>query len=110
MISLTSAPLEIIVLALLFETRQLALMFEVNWGKPLVIAVTTEGDTKKISTIEHAQYLLSRKWPVDDVARRNALSAIDDAMECMGSVTSARVAFLQAAQSAGFQPAAASFA
>ena len=80
-------------------------MFEVNWGKPLIIAVTTEGDTKKISTIEHAQYLLSRDWPVDAVARRKALIAIDDAMECMGSVTSARAAFLQAAQSAGFKPA-----
>lgn len=85
-------------------------MFEVNWGRPLLIAVTAEGDTKKISTIEHAQYLLSRKWPVDDQARTKALRAIDDAMECMGSVIAARVAFLQAAETAGFRPSLPAYA
>lgn len=77
-------------------------MFEVNWGRPLVIAVTNTGDKKKISTIEHARYLLSRKWPIDDAQRAEALDAIDDAMECMGSVANARLAFLQAARTAGF--------
>lgn len=77
-------------------------MFEVNWGRPLVIAVTNAGDKKKISTIEHARYLLSQKWPTDDSQRAHALNAIDDAMECMASVASARLAFLQAARTAGF--------
>lgn len=77
-------------------------MFEAHWGSPLVITATTEGGFQKISTIEQARYLLSRKWPIDDLARSKAISAIDHAMECMGSVTDARMAFLQAAQSAGF--------
>ena len=68
-----------------------------------MIAVTTEGDTRRVTTIESAKYLLSRKWPVDDDARRNAVKAIDDAMECMGSVVAARIAFLQAADSAGYR-------
>lgn len=79
-------------------------MFEVNWGKPLVIAVTDQGDTKKISTIEQARYLLSRKWPIEDQTRSAAIRAIDNAMDCMGSVDAARVAFLQAAEAAGLKP------
>lgn len=77
-------------------------MFELYWGKPLLIVFNGLTETKKISTIEHAQYLLSRKWPVEDQARMKALRAIDEAMECMGSVDTARSAFVQAARTAGF--------
>lgn len=78
-------------------------MIETDWGKPLHIAVTPEGDIQKFTTIEQARYWLRIKWPVDDVARLTALERIEAAMDCLGSVGTARRAFLAAARSAGFR-------
>lgn len=77
-------------------------MIELYWGLPLFLKTSADAGTKKISTIEHAQYLLASQWPVDDQARANALQAIDEAMDCMGSVGTARLAFAHAAHTAGF--------
>lgn len=77
-------------------------MIEIDWGKPLHIAVTAEGDIQKFTTIEQAHYWLRRKWPVDDDARLSALQHVEAAMDCLGSVTSARHAFLLASRTAGF--------
>ncbi len=78
-------------------------MIETDWGKPLHIAVTPEGDIQKFTTIEQARYWLRKRWPVEDDARMTALSRIVSAMDCLGSVGSARRAFLAAAKSAGFR-------
>lgn len=79
-------------------------MIEVNWGQPLPLVVTAEGDIKNISTIEQAQYWLQRKWPVSGAARLAALQKIEAAMECLESVDVARAAFIVAASEAGFSP------
>lgn len=78
-------------------------MIEIYWGNPLHFVVTTEGDTQKFSTIEQARFWLRRKWPVADDARDIALARIQDAMDCLGSVGTARHAFIQAATAAGFR-------
>lgn len=78
-------------------------MIEIQWGSPLSFVVSTDGDIQKFSTIEQAAYWLRKKWPVRDEARDSALVQIDAAMECMGSVGSARRAFVSAARTAGFQ-------
>ena len=80
-------------------------MIEIIWGKPLHL-VTKSGDTKILSTIEQAEYLLKNQWPdgVCDDARAVALSKMRDAMECIGSIGSARRAFVSAARVAGFRP------
>ncbi|WP_112312145.1 DUF982 domain-containing protein [Pseudogemmobacter bohemicus] len=78
-------------------------MIETDWGKPLHIAVTSEGDIQKFTTIEQARYWLRRKWPVDDPARVIALDRIEAAMDCLGSIGAARRAFLAAVRSAGFR-------
>lgn len=78
-------------------------MIEIYWGKPLHFVVTTDGDTQEFSTIEQARFWLRRKWPVLDDARDIALARIEDAMDCLGSVGTARRAFIQAAQAAGFK-------
>jgi len=77
-------------------------MIEIYWGKPLDLVVTSEGDTQSFSTIEQAKHWLRKKWPVADAKRLIALGKIDEAMTCLGSVASARVAFMDAASSAGF--------
>ncbi|MCL4068622.1 DUF982 domain-containing protein [Pseudomonas sp. GX19020] len=78
-------------------------MIETDWGKPLHIAVTPQGDIQKFTTIEQARYWLRKRWPVEDEARTTALTRIEAAMACIGSVGSARRAFLAAASSAGFR-------
>ena len=79
-------------------------MIEIDWGKPLHIAVTPEGDIRKISTIEQARYWLRKDWPVNDLARQKALERIESAMHCLTSVSHARHAFVEAAASAGYAP------
>lgn len=81
-------------------------MMEVNWGKPLKLVVTDRGDIQSFSTIESAFYWLRNKWPVEDENRNMAINSIQGAMDCMVPVSLARVAFLEAAQTAGFQPTA----
>jgi len=79
-------------------------LIEIYWGEPMSLVISPEGDVQKFSTIEQAQYWLRKKWPVADVARQHALGRLDAAMECLGSVSEARHAFLNAARSAGFVP------
>ena len=80
-------------------------MIEVNWGRPLSLIVSPQGDIQTFSTIEQARYWLRRKWPVTDAAQRRALEQTEAAMHCLVPVGSARRAFLSAARSAGFPPA-----
>lgn len=75
-----------------------------NWGAPLSFVISPEGEVQKFSTFEQARYWLRRKWPVNDQARDSALSRIESAMDCVGSVGTARRAFISAARSAGFIP------
>ena len=79
-------------------------MIEIIWGKPLQL-VTQTGETKTLSTIEQAKYLLKNKWPdgVESASRDIALAKIQDAMECLGSVGCARRAFISAAKRAGYR-------
>lgn len=77
-------------------------MIEVNWGKPLSLIVSPQGDIQTFSTIEQARYWLRRKWPVADTAHARAVTQLEAAMHCLVSVGSARRAFLAAARSAGF--------
>lgn len=78
-------------------------MIEIYWGKPLQFVVTQTGDIQEFSTIEQARFWLRRKWPVADHAREVALARIEEAMDCLGSVGTARRAFIHAAQAAGFR-------
>jgi len=77
-------------------------VIEINWGEPLTFDVSPAGDVQRFSTIEQVRYWLRRRWPVADDARDTALSKIEAAMDCLGSVGSARRAFIAAAHSAGF--------
>ena len=77
-------------------------MIEVNWGYPLSF-VLRDGDVKTFTTIETAAYWLKRKWPVDDAPRAHAVRMLDAAAHCMIPVGTARAAFQNAAQSAGFR-------
>ena len=79
-------------------------LIEIHWGEPLSFVMSPEGDVQKFSTIEQARFWLSRKWPVSDDARERALHHLDAAMDCLGSVGTARRAFIAAARSAGFVP------
>ena len=79
------------------------ILIEINWGKPLTF-VLPEGDVKTFTTLETAAYWLERRWPVDDVQRRHAAQVLDAAAHCMTPIGSARAAFANAAQSAGFRP------
>lgn len=81
-------------------------LIEINWGQPLSFVVSPDGETKTFTTLETAAYWLERKWPVDDQPRRRAAQMLDAAAHCMTSIGSARTAFAQAAESAGFQAAA----
>ncbi len=83
-------------------------MMEIQWGAPVVLVQPDIGDAERFSTIEKVRYWLRRRWPVSDTAQRTALAEVESAMECMSPVESARHAFLVAAFSAGFVPAAAS--
>lgn len=56
------------------------------------LTIAKKGDTKTFSTIEQVCNWLCSKWPVDDMARRNAVIKINDAMDCIGSVTAALTA------------------
>lgn len=78
-------------------------MIEIQWGSPLSFVISADGDTQKFSTIEQAAYWLRKKWPVRDEARQNALTQVEAAMDCVGSVGTARRAFVTAARSAGFR-------
>lgn len=78
-------------------------MIEIIWGKPLHLVVTNDGDIQQFSTIEQARYWLRRKWPISDNARAQAIDKIEAAMTCLGSVGTARRAFIAAATSAGFR-------
>ena len=77
-------------------------MIEVNWGRPLSLIVSPQGDIQTFSTIEQARYWLRRKWPVSDAAQRRALEQTEAAMHCLVPMGSARRAFLSAAKTAGF--------
>lgn len=79
-------------------------MIEINWGAPLSLVVSPEGDVQNFTTIEQAAWWLRRKWPVRDEARHRAQTQVQAAMDCLVPVGAARIAFLQAAQSAGFTP------
>jgi len=79
---------------------------EIQWGQPVALITPQDGDIERFSTIEHVRYWLRRKWPVADTARQTALVHVEAAMECMCPVEDARRAFLSAAVSAGFKPAA----
>ena len=81
-------------------------VIEINWGKPLSFVVSPAGDIQEFSTAEQARYWLRKKWPVSDPARDRALDQVEAAMACMASVGTARRAFISAAKSAGFVPAA----
>lgn len=76
-------------------------LIEIYWGEPLSLT-SPDGGQEAFSTIEKARYWLSRKWPVTDQARRDALHAIDAAMDCLALASRARIAFSTAARSAGF--------
>lgn len=78
-------------------------MIEINWGHPLTYVVSQDGSTKKFTTIEQVQYWLRRKWPVQDQDREHAVAQVDAAMHCLAPVSVARMAFIRAAQSAGFK-------
>ena len=86
-------------------TKELTLI-EINWGKPLSFVTSPDGDIQDITTAEQARYWLRKKWPVSDPARDRALDQVEAAMACMASVGTARRAFISAAKSAGFVPAA----
>jgi hypothetical protein len=77
---------------------------EITWGKPLVLVVSPDGATQKISTAEQARHWLRKRWPVADHSRDRALRHIEAAMECMTSVGAARQAFAAAARTAGLLP------
>lgn len=79
-------------------------LIEINWGNPIIFFTSPQGGTQKFKTIEQAQYWLLKKWPVADHDRDIALSKIDEAMHCMGTVNAARIAFISAAKTAGFKP------
>lgn len=68
------------------------------------LVISPEGDVQKFSTIEQVQYWLRKKWPVADTAHQKALSCVEAAMDCLGTASEARHAFLNAARSAGFVP------
>jgi hypothetical protein len=78
-------------------------LIEINWGTPITLVLSPEGGTKKFTTIEQASHWLRKKWPVADRYRDVAVGRIDAAMHCMGTVGSARKAFLAAANTAGFK-------
>lgn len=79
-------------------------LIEIHWGQPLSFIMSPEGDVQKFSTIEQARHWLRRKWPVSDDAHEKALHHLEAAMDCIGSVGTARRAFIAAARSAGFVP------
>lgn len=79
-------------------------MIEIQWGEPLAFVISSGGEVQSFSTAEQARYWLRRKWPVSDAARLRAIDRIDAALECVGSVGTARRAFISAAKSAGFVP------
>ena len=87
------------------STKELTLI-EINWGKPLSFVTSPDGDIQDITTADQASYWLRKKWPVSDPARDRALDQVEAAMACMASVGTARRAFISAAKSAGFVPAA----
>lgn len=78
-------------------------MMEVNWGQPLTLVVSNQGNTQRFSTIEQAQYWLRQKWPVADFERDKAIALVDAAMHCLAPVRAARDAFVSAARTAGFK-------
>lgn len=78
-------------------------MIELNWGAPLSLVISPQGEVQNISTVEQAAWWLRRKWPVRDDARATALTQVQAAMDCLVPMGSARQAFMQAARSAGFQ-------
>lgn len=80
-------------------------MMEVTWGEAFALTDPRGHNIARVSTIETAHYWLNRRWPVADRARETALTRIEAAMECLGSVDEARRAFFDAARSAGFTPA-----
>jgi len=86
--------------------RKLQSLIETHWGKPLSFVVSPKGDVQTFSTIEQARYWLKKKWPVSDAAQRRALDRLEAAMDCMAPAGTARRAFIAAARSAGFVPAA----
>jgi hypothetical protein len=79
-------------------------LIEIFWGEPLAFVVSADGDVQRFTTIEQARYWLRKRWPVQDKAHQSALHKINAAMDCIGSVGSARRAFISAARTAGFVP------
>ncbi|ULB12595.1 DUF982 domain-containing protein (plasmid) [Cereibacter azotoformans] len=79
-------------------------LIEINWGPPLSLVISPDGDVQKFSTIEQVKYWLLKRWPIADDARSTALKQVDAAMNCIVPVGVARRAFAAAARSAGFIP------
>jgi hypothetical protein len=77
-------------------------LIELHWGHPTSLHLPDGSEAVRISTLEQARHWLKRKWPVADRARDFALAQLEAAMDCLVSVTSARAAFLAAADTAGF--------
>ncbi|WP_080517700.1 DUF982 domain-containing protein [Cereibacter sphaeroides] len=84
-----------------FSSSERTDLIEIHWGEPLSFVVSPEGDVQKFTTIEQAGYWLRRRWPVENDARRRAIHHLEAAMDCVGSVGSARRSFIAAARSAG---------
>ncbi|AZB57552.1 DUF982 domain-containing protein [Cereibacter sphaeroides] len=79
-------------------------LIEINWGQPLALVISPDGDVQEFSTIEQVKYWLLKRWPIADDARSTALKQVDAAMNCIVPVGVARRAFAAAARSAGFIP------
>lgn len=79
-------------------------MIEINWGRPLSLILSPDGDIQTFSTIEQVRYWLLKRWPIADDARFIALQQVEAAMDCLVPVGVARRAFAAAAKSAGFIP------
>ncbi|WP_084514001.1 DUF982 domain-containing protein [Salipiger mucosus] len=79
-------------------------MMEIQWGEPVHLLTSQNGEVERFGTIEKARYWLRRRWPVSDGARHTAIAKVESAMDCMSPVEDARRAFMFAALSAGFKP------
>lgn len=77
---------------------------EINWGEPVILVVSPDGDTKKINTPEQAAFWLRKKWPISDDHKYRAMDYIDAALNCLVEGGTARLAFIKAAKTAGFVP------
>lgn len=77
---------------------------EIQWGHPMTLVTSHDGNIERFGTIEKARYWLHKRWPVSDNLQHKAIAQIESAMNCMTSVEDARRAFASAALSAGLNP------